>query len=328
MYEFFDGFEDGHYGLWDQMSTTPPAIVTGITGMDGTYAINCPNRFLTKTLTARSYYYISFLLRPGVSGVGLYLCQFWNAAGVKLGSLVRTSGNKLAFQRGDYAFPTPLVEGTATVSTDTYRIEIYYYPNGASGKIQVKVNGILDINYSGQVEGSGTAQHIAYFRVGNTCSATNCYFDNFIFDKDDWVGDVKIQKSIVTADVAGWKNMTTFPTPDQDHYAQVDEIPYNDTDGLYCTDLKWDKFEVSDMAGSIASVKAVQVQGRAKYEGGAMGCRFSITDTGGTQILPSIMDLESSYKTMYAVFNYDSQSNAWTKDKIDNMQIGVLGIVL
>ena len=185
---FIDGFESGDTKLWDVIGT--PTIQTGQTGMDG-YSVFCESdEGLTKSLPAKSEYYAAFRWTP-VDHHNLFfvwLITFYNG-GTRLGSLrLHQPEMVLKFYRG--AALDFVATGTRAIAlASNYLIEVRYKPHASAGIIQVKIDGILDIEFEGN---TGTETPINKIKLHGNSIATTKY-DNVIMDDAAWPGNTKIQ---------------------------------------------------------------------------------------------------------------------------------------
>lgn len=316
---FIDGFESRSADLWDSYNIS--SIVNDIPGMDG-YSVwlNAAYTFLSKDLPAADEYYVAFRYRPATTSVGNNLLYFMNGSSV-LGHLRRqTSGSYyLEACRGS---STILATGSQSIlANNTYLIEVRYKPHTSSGIFQVKVNGTMVIDYSGNT--TDYSLQINRIRISSeSATSYNHYFDNIVVDNANWPGDTRIQ--VLTPSGAG--NSTQWTPSAGNNYECVDELPYSDSDynstgGANNMDL----FAFSNLSGYIDSVKCVQVQARALYEGSPIPTKLQlVVRSGGSNYFSSSKDVpNTSAKSLSAIWETDpATSAAWTESGVNNAEFG------
>ena len=145
---FIDGFESGDHDMWDAESNATVISSAGL-DMDGDYCldINGSTEYLRKNITATDEMYFALLYRPFTS----------NSSGVLtlrkdstiLVQVRRTSAGKIQVNRGSTTIDT----GTCVLGIDnTYLIEIRVKIHDSTGVVDVKVDGISDITFSGNTK--------------------------------------------------------------------------------------------------------------------------------------------------------------------------------
>lgn len=134
---------------------------------------------------------------------------------------LRSDGKYQAFVDG-----ISVATGTEVVThTDWNNIQVRFKLDNSSGIIQVKVNGTLDIDYSGDTQ-PGSGDYIAYFGLTSGGNNQENYFDDLMVGLGGWPGEVESELLEITSDDD--KNWT--PSTGTDHYALLDEFPESDLD--------------------------------------------------------------------------------------------------
>jgi len=322
---FIDGFESGDLGLWDNIIGSP-TVDSGISGMDGTYCVNLTSntQSISTPLPAADEYYLAFLYKPTYETFEATLVFFLNGSTV-LGSLCKntaTNGNTLKIRRGNEESGTILATGTAVFNLNTVNlIEVRYKPHTSTGVFQVKVNGVLDIDFSGQTASS--ILQINRFSLGRYGAAGYAYgyFDNVVVDNSNFPGNTKIQ-AIMPASAG---NSTQWTPSSGSNWDCVEETPPSDSDYNYTnTNDMIDLFTFQDLSGSIESIKCVQVQARAKYEGAPTPTKLQLgVRRSSTNYFSGSKDLTTAFKQHFHLWEQDpSTSAAWTTSGVNAAEFG------
>jgi len=316
---FIDGFESQKWlasqgGLWDVASGAGLSVQTGYeTG----YAFGTPanSSNLDKYLPSAASYFIGFHFKGyfyskvfrfmnGTTVLGLL---YYNAA----------TGHFYAY-KGDQA--TLLQEGTIVVNANDWcHIQMYYLPHATAGTFTVKVNGVQDFSFSG----STSPSTLNIDRIGLLCNggSSGTYFDNVVVDDSAWPGVSRI--ALLTPSGAG--NSTQWDPSTGANYACVDEVPYSDTDFISTNVVdEVDTYAMSDLPGTAAVVKCVQVSARARKEGSgppniAIACR-----TTGGDYYSADQSLQSSFASQSKLWETNpGTAAAWTTSEVNAMEIGI-----
>ena len=323
---FIDGFESGKTDLWDLV--VGAWIVTGIAGMDGTYCLSCDSfgdYYAHKYVPAAPEYYLAFRYRGSNASYASSMCYFFNGA-TQLARVRRNPATGLIEIRRGTGYGTLLATGTIAVNVGTpILIEVHYKPHDTAGVFQVRVGGVLDINFNGDTTDGATA--IDGIRVGGDGGYySSCWFDNVVLDNAAWPGDTLIQAIRPTAPGA----LTEWDPSAGANWDCVEEIPYSDTDYVSTNVTgKTDLYEVTDLVGSIHSVKCVQVAARSIKEGSPtpqnlqLACRSGGANYFGENVpVPAVnpKPLTKLWETNPAT------GQPWTKDEVNSVQIGMKAV--
>jgi hypothetical protein len=217
---------------------------------------------------------------------------------------------------------TLLATGTIAINVGTpVLIEVHYKPHDTAGVFQIRVGGVLDINFSGDTTDGATA--IDGIRIGGDGNYyASSWFDNVVIDNAAWPGDTRIQAIWPSApgDLAEWD-----PSSGQ-NWDCVDEIPYSDTDYVSTNVTgKTDLYEVTDLVGSIHSVRCIQVSARAIKEGSPtpqnlqLACRSGGANYFGENVpVPAV-----NPKPLTKLWDTNpATGQPWTKDEVNALQLG------
>ena len=314
---FIDGFETGSLDLWDYNQQNA-SINSSLSGRDGNYCLSVDTSFntsLEKNLPSRSELYVAFRLYPKNSANAIKF--YYDSTLLGYLYLTGTGGNFQA-KRGD---GTILATGTTTIDSQVWiLVEVRYKPADSGGVFQVKVNGILDIDYTGNTTSGGSSVNKIALGTNNFNYGIG-YYDNIIVDDASWIGDTKIQAIKPTA--AG--NSTQWDPSSGSNWDCVDERPPSDTDYNYTNAAdELDLFTFSDLSGSIEEIKCVQVQARAKYEGAPAATKLQLgVRLSSTNYFSASKDLTTAFKQHYHLWEQDpSTSSAWTASGVNAAGFG------
>ena len=168
--------------------------------------------------------------------VWIRLQNLWSSGACHI-SLVLTTGEEIKIQWNStskswdfYVDGVLTASGTTYVEYDTWHnIQFWsFFDNAGFGR--VKINGVLDINYSGDTLPVAADASVAYLMFYNPSGNDNWYIDDVAWGTDDYLGDCRVEWVKPNADTAveDWT-----PSTGVDSYAMVDEVPLSDSDYLY-----------------------------------------------------------------------------------------------
>jgi hypothetical protein len=316
---FIDGFEHGNLDLWDSILNPANVSVDSVlSGRDGNYCLRCDASNQTgvyKNLPSRSELYVALKIYPKNSA---RVFRFYSGT-TALGYLwLSALGGQLQAKRDD---ATILATGTVTINVNTwYLVEVHYKPADSGGIFQVKVDGVLDIDFSGDTTpGGATVDRIA---VGTDSFSFGLgYYDNIIVDDAAWIGDTRIQaiKPSAAGSSAQWDPSAGA------NWDCVKEVPPSDTDfNSTGAAEEIDLFTFGDLTGSIESVKCVQVQSRAKFEGNPTAQKLQLgVRQGGANYFGASKDLTTAFKQHSQIWEQDPATAApWTPGGVNSAEFG------
>ena len=317
---FIDGFESGGDDLWDAESNATVVSSAGL-DMDGSYCLDLTANYayVQKTITADDEIYVAFRWRPTAPTSHQPIFLLYSGA-TYLASLFRSSvDNNLDAYRGT----TIIDSGSETISNDTtYLIEIYFKLADSGGRFVVKVDGVTDIDFTGDTKTDANTTFDG-IRLGYYVASfyAKAYFDNFIIDSSDWIGDTSIQAIVPT----GIGNSSEWTPSAGDNYACVDEIPFGDADYVESSNVDdLDTYVAGDMTGGTIDVKCLQVQSRCAVTVGVAKNIKLVTRVNGTDYLSGDKLVPLTVKSLFNLWeNNPNGSVAWTESTVNAMEIGI-----
>jgi len=316
---FIDGFESGNLALWNVIGGV--TVTAAQTGMDDVYNASFATNvvYLERSLPSKSEVYAAFRFRlSNTSTPYSYMIAFKNAS-TNIGCLRINPAYYLEVSRGT----TYLATGPTLSLNTTYKIEIRFKPHNTDGVFQVKVNGLLVIDFSGDTTDGATTIDNIRFGYPATNYGFLGYLDNVVIDDTSWPGDTRI-KGILPAGVG---NSSQWTPSAGSNYACVDEVPPSDADYVTTNTVgNKDTYAAGDLPADASSVKCVQFAARAQKEGAATPQNLAfVIRTGG-------MDYEGSGVVLPTTFtehvrdlwvNNPATSQAFTPSEVNGMEIGI-----
>jgi len=323
---FIDGFEAGDLKLWNLV--VGAYLSSGVAGMDGTYCLNCDgfgDYYAHKYLAAAPEYYLAFRYRGSSAQYASSMCYFFNGT-TQLARLRRNpSSGFLEIRRGT-SYGTLLATGAIAVNVGTpVLIEVHYKPHNTEGIFQVKVGGILDIDFTGDTTDGATA--IDAIRLGGDGGYySSCWFDNVVIDNAAWPGNTRIQAIKPT----GAGNSTQWTPSAGANYQCVDEVPPSESDFVSTNTIgQLDLYAAGDLAGTIGSVKCVQLQALAKAEGSPSPHNLQLAvRTNGADYFSGDKAVPSSSTQLSNLWEANPATAApWQEAEVNAMEIGMKAVV-
>jgi len=324
---FIDGGESGSLCLWDfiQLQNATPAIST-VQKECGNYSIYIgfgSIKYLRKDISGIStiHFKLHLWIEPSAT-YSKYIASFWNNNGVQITVMLDTA-NKVVVRRGDQA-GTILGTSIASFPNQTWcLLEGKLVIADSGGIAQIKMDGILEVDFTGDTRNQASDALITNVRLGNPyATSTNGYYvDNFSLDDAEWIGNTRIQAKVVN----GAGNSTQFTPSSGQNWENVDEIPPNDADHVSgnANDLL-DLYTGSSLIGSVNSIRCVQVQARCNKEGSPtpqnlkLACR-----TNNTNYLSSSKGIPTTTISLSHIWqNNPNTSSPWSIAEVNALEIG------
>jgi hypothetical protein len=300
-------------------------VSTSVAGFKGTYSayLNASDKNLIKTFSS-SYaeLYFAFKVYGAGDGVDNNLLTLKDSASTIIATVSRndTTGF-LELRTGNYG-GSLLDTGTVSIANGTtHLIEVRHKPLNSGGVFTLKIDGIEDATYTGDTTaGLENIQCFILSSITGNCNF-NGYFDDVVVDDADWVGNTYIQKG----QVSGAGTTAQFTPSAGANNQCIDEIPAVNTDyNSSNTSGHIDTFAISPLTGTIAAIKAVQLEAVISYEGTPtpthiqLGCRSGGTDYFSTDKSPAL-----SFGRVSKILELNPDGDtAWLEATVNAMEIG------
>jgi hypothetical protein len=330
---FTEGLEFGDMLAFD--TATGKLITTSPTPRSGSYAIKTSNGAseytFQKNFTAVDEIYIRMGFNIVSASTG-YLMALRNSSTYIGGLKYDTTNSKMLLYLGNPNGGTLIGTGTISISTSVwYLLEWHLKVSDSVGVSQVKIDGVMDIDFSGDTKPSTQTQvDNWYTHYGSGWADTA--FDDFAFNTTDntdgkndnsWCGEGKIEllKPNGNGNVSEWTGSDGNST---DNYALVDDIPASSSDYVQdSTAGNQDAYTLEDFTGTNKSILRVWAEARA-IDTVPEGAQMKIgVRTNSVDYLSDAKTLLSTYTpikgTEYKVNPNDSA--AWEDADLDGLEL-------
>jgi hypothetical protein len=313
---FIDGPGAGDLKLWTLIGV--PTIGSGDDDFDGTYYIAMTGATgITRILPLANEYYVAFKLKVTSAADNQKLIAFYNNTTL-LGKLEVPNTTPLKVYRNTTLIGT----GSTTLTTNiVYRIEVRYKPDTTLGIFQVKVNGILEIDYSGD---SGTTTQINKITIKESNSNV-IRIGDVVIDDAVWPGNTKIQVFVP----AGIGSSSQWTPSTGDNYECVNEIPPSETDYVESNTVgHLDLYAASNPAIGSCEIKCVQIQALAVTEGAPTPTSIQLAlRSGGSNYFSASQVVPSSSTQLAAIWETDpATDDPWIDGGVNALEIGVKAV--
>jgi hypothetical protein len=290
----------------------------------GTYGLlfNVTNGFFQLAVPAATEYYASaYIRRTGAPQTATmwYGIRTDNAKHVIVEHQL-SDGLCRAYRDG-----TLVATGTQPASVnDWFRLEFRILLHGSTGSIQTKVDGKVDIDFTGNTLPAGAAT-INYIRMQEV---TNVQFhtDNWWIDDASWPGAKQAVAILPTADTAQLDWVRTGGTATFD---VLDDRPANDAQFISSTaDGQISRVELADTYDDTdKQIVGVQMIARVKATDGTEQLIFQSSD-GANHVDSANIALQTSFAQVTAFYINAPDAGAWSKAKVDALKLGLKSAIV
>jgi hypothetical protein len=324
---FIDGFD--HYATADLIqkwngsggtgTITSAAARTGPAG----FRLGDSNATITKIIDAQATWIVGFAFRTAAMQANARLIQFDDGPSVSHVDL-RTDAttNKLVLTRNG----TVLGTSTIVLQNNTfYYIEVKVTINDSTGVAVLKVNGVTEINLSGQDTRNGGNSTADRFTIRGQGGVTD-FDDIYICDgtggsNNDFLGDCKVETLVPT----GAGNSTQWAPSTGSNWQNVDDAtPNGDTD--YNSDgtvSDKDTYAMSNLVTTSGTVYGVQSIVSAKKDDAGSRSIHAVVRSGSSETNGSDVTMTASYVQKQDVFETKPGGGTWSISDVNAMEAGV-----
>jgi len=260
-----------------------------------------------------------FAVKFNTLGSGVF---FMLRAGATSTLQLRLTSNKLEVLNSS---STSIATGTTTLTTGVwYYIEVKLFVNGASGTVEVHLNGTSEI---ASTTGNFGSSNITNFLIQQqTANISTTFDDIYACDtsgtvNNDFLGDVRVETIFPNGDGA---HTQWTPTGGGSHYTQVNETT-PDGDTTYVSDSTpndRDSYTFGDIDGN-ASVFGVQVSMYARKDDANTRQIAPVIRQGGTDYDGTTVTLSASYQFYSQLYDKDPTPAAWTAANVNADEFGL-----
>lgn len=292
---FTDGAEMGDTKFWDWVQTLTVASSTRARG--GTYSYNLyGNPCMIKWITPLSELYFRFARYSTQNSMGSTAVFIFRYEATNIFQLIGNAGSNNKFQA--YVGSTGVSSGSTTILQNTwYLLELYLKIADENGRIVLKIDGTIDIDYTGDTKpDTNTTVNNIYFN--EVTGGTSVFVDDLALNNtndgvdDSWCGDgyvIKLTPSGSSATTNNWLNSGSVSG--SANYLYVDEYPKDDnTTYVYAsassTGLQT-QFALSNPSlPAGAGITRIYAEGRVrKFSGNEYGLKLGELAAGGTDVV-------------------------------------------
>jgi hypothetical protein len=208
--------------------------------------------------------------------------------------------------------------------------EIHYKPDPSAGLLEVKIDGALVIEFSGQtslLHWPSSVNQVSW--IGDT----NMYIqvdditinDTSTAEFNSWSGDLVVHDILAVADAGPNQMSQVGGTPGAgNHFTQIDEQT-SDEDGSYLTSNTagdTELFTLATFPSDMVDVLSVAVNIRAKKDATGVGMYEAVIISGTTEVDGPSIAAAAGYNTSQTIFPTAPGGGAWTLAGAQALKIG------
>lgn len=282
-----------------------------------------------RSITDSTEVITGFAFQTSHTGSGNVAVGFHSSGGTAIGGL-RWDGTNRRFY---------LTVGTATTSLattlTTMNLSTWYYVEvrwAMSGTVQVRINGVTEMTYTGTVTNGQSSIGRVYFGQalgGSGMGTTTLYDDWYVLDttgttQNTFLGDCRVETVRPNA------NYSTQFTPNVSgaaNYTMVDESGASDGDTTYVyaanSGLR-DLYGIDQLSSNPATIHAVAVQHYARKSDAGTRNTQAVLQSGSATALGTSQALSASYQGFTDIWTTDpGTGGAWNRNSLEAAKIGV-----
>lgn len=256
----------------------------------------------------------------GGSGGDTPIIVFYNSTATTSELTLAYVTGTFRLYRGTQSSGTLLASAAQGYPAGVYHsVEIKATVADAGGAVEVRINGVAAITYSGDTRASSTGTagtDRIYFCTSGTSATLGAWDDIYVMDTsgsvcNDFIGDVRINTLAPTSDAAVQFTKSTGAS----NFSCVDEGRYNsDTDYVESATVGHiDRFGYTDLAAAVATVYGVQPITWCRKTDATVRTMRNKLVSGATTSNGSSFALTTSYLPMVTTYTLDPNTSAqWT----------------
>jgi hypothetical protein len=227
--------------------------------------------------------------------------------------------NKLALHKFDGTTDTQLAAeiGTSLIQSTMFRLEMQVINYGTTATVNVYLNSILVITYTGDVTVTGMTNFDSVFIFRSDAITLNdAYFSEIMVADEDPRGWVGLQTLALTG--AGTTSQWTGL------FSTINQTTISDTTPNYTNVVAQDQqFNVTDLIAGTYSIRAVKISARAATVAGSTATKISLGfNSGGTIAVGPAQVPAVAYTTMEQLNLINPVTgNPWLPTEITPLQL-------
>lgn len=320
---FTEGFEFGVFNGFVITAGTPSIVTSPV--RSGSYCINASATSMYRDILSTNEIYFRFGYNTNNNNSAHQRFQWLNGATL-LGHIRLEGQHFTAYTSGSTLVST----GSLFIPLNTwFLLEAYIKIDNSVGRIVVKIDGITDIDFTGDTQPASLTT-ISRIGLAMPGGIENHYLDdiainNTVGETDSgWCGDGHI---VLLKPVMDGDTLQLIPSSGSSHWSLVDETPPNTTDYVSGSVVgEYDLYNLTDFSVANASVKRIWGESRSLdtvAEGGTVSIGIKVSGEGedwGTDspvLTTYTRVLGKEYRAT------PSGSTVWTSDNLNNLQVGI-----
>jgi len=256
------------------------------------------------------------------SAPAIYFCDASGTVQVAIGFSI--AGTLQLF----HSYDTVIATGSPIVFNTWYCLEARLKIDNSAGVAQVKMDGVLEIDYAGDTQKSSNAS-IGIVQLGGQKAAHRYfygYFDDIAIndtngtENNSWIGRGGIYPAIV--DGAG--EYAEFTPASGNNWENVDEIPPDDDTSYVESDTLGhrDLYTIDSITPTSGTITAVQWVARAKMVEPGIGNLQRLVRHDSVDYAGADKPVDTSYRYLTDIMELAPDDTAWTVAKVNALQIG------
>lgn len=327
---FIDGF-DAQDALIKWLSTlgaAPDYTGVGRYGVGTTFKAGSASGRLSKPIAASAQIIIGAAVKVDSIASARILFAGWGDSGATQHATLQVSTTgQLQAMRGNSTVVASSAAGLIVAGAANY-IEMRGTIADAGGVIEVKLNGVQVINFSGDTKNAGTATNFDMVTLGSTTTDPNVSYDDLYISnalgsapQNTFLGEVVVQ-TLVPNGAGASTGLTPVGSPN--NWENVDEIPYSTADyNASNVPGTRDTYSMSNLAGSTGTIFGVQNNIIASKTGVGAASLKPVVRSGGTDYYDATLGLGASPVLSSVIRETDpATSAAWTATNVNAVEVG------
>jgi len=320
--EFACGWEMGYVPKRPGKFVVDSANVNCVTGgHTGTYCLELNNFFRSP------YFYVIRDTPSAQVDVAVWARHIFDDGDARIHVLVDGSTRvELRYNAGRhwdaYVSGSPVATGGVILVNNTWQHIQLRVTIAAEGSVQTRINGMADIDYSGNT-GAGSINQVGMMINSTGPEASSLYCDDFVFGEGGWPGDLRIDPLIINADTAT-KEWT--PSTGSDNYAVVDERPASTSDYVSTTADARDLYELAawdDDGGSKTPIGLTVWAYALKMDASFDDKLRLLQSDGANEAQSGYLSFLTPADCHFFFRVTDPAGGSWSKADLDDLKIGI-----
>jgi len=330
---WMSGLEAGHLDIFDSCYE---AEVSAAQARTGSYSLRVGtyyDAYARAALPAAvAEIFVRFGFRSTFGGGDTILSLQDDAGNAQCYLALNRNTHTIDVRRGDYN-DTILGRDGEIHQNRWHCIEFRLKVDNTTGVLQLKVDGTLVIDFSGDTQASANA-NVKSFSFGDSphggSASLHCYYDDIAFNNvadgvnDSWIGRGGIPTIFPTGAGAS-TDLGLVPDEGEANWEDVDEVPPDD-DTSYVFDAvidEHDSYTAGDLPAT-GTILAVQWVARARSDLAGDPKIARILRVGGVDHQGADKSIDVSYDYYTDVLDEDPEAaGAWLVAAVNGMEVGV-----